>query len=64
MNRAFRFMMTALLLGGSALLIACSNDIGANGAESTGKSFDSRKYWDRCINGECPPMNETDARKK
>ncbi len=61
MNRASRFVATALLLVGSAMQTACGNSIGA---ESAGQSFDARKYWDRCLGTQCPPMDETDARKK
>jgi hypothetical protein len=25
---------------------------------------DARKYWDRCLETQCPPMDEIDRRKK
>jgi hypothetical protein len=52
-----RAMAMALLLAGMALLTGCA--INAGGAS---QSFDARKYWDRCLGTQCPPM-ETDARK-
>ncbi len=85
MTRTSRFVVTVLLLAGSALSDLQAATVVNSGSQpgtdklaqsvkmkrkvkmmrkSAGKSFDARKYWDRCINGMCPSMDEMDARKK
>jgi hypothetical protein len=60
-----RRMAIALLLTGADGLSACSNgDQGPLGSvTNSSASSSSKKFWDRCINGECPPM-ETDDKPK
>jgi len=40
---------------------ATCNAAGGIGAEPL---VDARKYWDRCLETQCPPMDEIDRRKK
>jgi len=61
-----RRMVIALLVTGADALSACSSngDQGPLGsATNSSASSTSKKFWDRCINGECPPM-ETDEKPK
>jgi hypothetical protein len=68
MRRAPKFVATALILAAAALQPACSNDSGSPGilgnAANSSASQTSKKFWDRCINTECPPMNEDEGRAK
>lgn len=68
MHRAPKFVATALILAAAALQPACSNDPSSSGilgnAANSSASQTSKKFWDRCINTECPPMNEDDGRAK
>jgi hypothetical protein len=61
-----RRMAIALLLTGASALPACSNgDQGPLGSvTSSSASSSSKKFWDRCINGECPPMDSEDKPQK
>jgi hypothetical protein len=61
-----RHIAVALLLTGVHALSACSNgDQGPLGSvTSSSASMDSRKFWDRCNNGECPPMDSEDKPQK
>ena len=59
MNRASRFIAMGLLFVCAALHTGCS----ING-DSSDQSVNARKYWDRCLGTQCPPMEETGARKK
>jgi hypothetical protein len=55
----------ALLLTGAEALSACSSgDQGPLGSvTNSSTSSASKKFWDRCINGECPPMDPDDKPK-
>ncbi len=59
MSRVSRLVAMGLLLACAVLQAACS----LNG-DSSAQPFDARKYWDRCLGAQCPPMDEGDARKK
>jgi hypothetical protein len=62
----FRLIAVALLLNGVHALSACSNgDQGPLGSvTNSSASTTSKKFWDRCVNGECPPMDTDDKPKK
>ena len=68
MHRTPKFVATALILAAAALQPACSNDASSPGilgnAANSSSSQTSKKFWDRCINSECPPMNENDPQPK
>ena len=69
MHRVSRIAVAALLLVGAAMLAACSNGEAGGagllgGGTSTPAAQTSKKFWDRCIQTECPPMNEDDGRPK
>jgi ABC-type glycerol-3-phosphate transport system substrate-binding protein len=63
MHRAPKFVVIALLLAAALVQTACGNDTLSN-ATSSSAATTSKKFWDRCINGECPPMNEDDGKPK
>ena len=56
MKRLVHFGLMALLLAPAALQTGCGNTAEA--------PVNARKYWDRCLGTQCPPMDEADARKK
>jgi hypothetical protein len=68
MHKASRDVVAGLLLMGAAMLGACSNGEGGagllGGGTQTPAAQTSKKFWDRCIQTECPPMNEDDGRPK
>jgi len=68
MHRAPKLVVTALLLAAAALQPACSNDASDPGilgnAVSSSASTTSKKFWDRCLSDQCPPMNEDDGKPK
>jgi hypothetical protein len=56
LKRLLNFGLLALLLAGAAVQTACGN--------SAEPPMNARKYWDKCLGAQCPPMDEVDARKK
>jgi hypothetical protein len=56
LKRLLDFALMGLLLAGAAVQTAC-----ANTAEPP---MNARKYWDRCLGTQCPPMDELDGRRK
>jgi hypothetical protein len=54
-----RRVAIALLLTDAGALSACSSgDQGPLGSVTNSSATStSKKFWDRCINGECPPMD-------
>jgi len=56
LKRLVDFALMVLLLAGAAAQTACGN--------TAQPPMDSRKYWDRCLGAQCPPMDEAGARKK
>jgi hypothetical protein len=56
LKRLLDFGLMALLLTGAAIQTGCGN--------TAEPPMNARKYWDRCLGAQCPPMDETDARKK
>jgi hypothetical protein len=56
LKRLLDFGLMALLLAGAAVQTGCGN--------TAEPPMNARKYWDRCLGAQCPPMDETDARKK
>jgi hypothetical protein len=56
LKRLLDFALMGLLLASAAVQTAC-----ANTAEPP---MNARKYWDRCLGTQCPPMDEVDGRKK
>jgi hypothetical protein len=56
LKRYLDFGLMALLLAGAAVQTGCGN--------TAEPPMNARKYWDRCLGAQCPPMDETDARKK
>jgi hypothetical protein len=57
MTRTSQFLTAALLLAVSVLQSGC-------GSAGASQPMDARKYWDKCLGIQCPPMDEADARKK
>ena len=56
LRRLVHFGLMALLLASAALQTGCGN--------TAAPPMNARKYWDRCLGTQCPPMDEVDARKK
>jgi hypothetical protein len=56
LKRLLHFGLMALLLAGAAMQTACGN--------TAEPPMNARKYWDRCLGTQCPPMDEVDGRKK
>jgi hypothetical protein len=56
-----RWVAAGLLVAAVVTLAACGGDGGplANGTSSA-TAIKSKKFWDRCNNGECPPMDQDD----
>ena len=63
MHRARKLAVTTLLLASAAIQPACSNGFGATGP-SESASATSKKFWDRCLGTQCPPMNAEDRPPK
>jgi hypothetical protein len=61
MQQSLKWLAAGLLVAGLGTLAACSGDGSplANGTSSTA-AIKSKKFWDRCNNGECPPMDQDD----
>ena len=56
---------TVLLLACAAIQPACKNGFTAQGGSAPSASEASKKFWDRCIGTQCPPMNsDEDAPKR
>jgi len=66
MRLASKFALIVLLFTAVVSLEACSGGDGAplGGATSSSASMRSKKFWDRCNNGECPPMDADDRPQK
>jgi hypothetical protein len=56
LKRLINFGLMALLLAGAGVQTGCGN--------TAQPPMNARKYWDRCLGTQCPPMDEVDARKK
>ena len=63
MQRARKLAATAVILTCAAVQAACSNGFGASGASEAASST-SKKFWDRCLGTQCPPMNSEDEAPK
>jgi len=65
MHQSSRWIAAGTLLAAVVTLAACGGDGGpiANGTSSTA-AIRSKKFWDRCNNGECPPMDQDDRPEK
>ena len=65
MHQSLRLLATGMLLAAVVTLAACGGDGGplANGTSSTA-AVRSKKFWDRCNNGECPPMDQDDRAER
>ena len=59
MHRTRKIAAAALLVASAVGLGACGNSFGADTASST-----SKKFWDRCLGTQCPPMNSDDDAPK
>jgi hypothetical protein len=61
MHQSSRLIAAGMLLAVLVTLAACAGDGAplANGTNSTA-AIRSKKFWDRCNNGECPPMDQDD----
>jgi hypothetical protein len=63
MHRARKLAVTVLLLACAAMQPACSNGFTADGPAPSA-SETSKKFWDRCLGTQCPPMNSDDGAPK
>jgi hypothetical protein len=59
MKPALRLSFCALLVALALSQAGCS----VSGAEPT-PGVDAKKYWDRCLGTQCPPMDDDAVRKK
>lgn len=64
MRRARKLTVTAMFLACAALQPACTNAFTADGATASSASETSKKFWDRCLGTQCPPMNSDDDAPK
>jgi hypothetical protein len=42
----------------------CSNGFTSDGGSAPSASETSKKFWDRCLGTQCPPMNSDDDAPK
>jgi hypothetical protein len=65
MHHISRIISAGMLAAALVTLAACGGDGGpfANATSSTA-ALRSKKFWDRCNNGECPPMDQDDRAEK
>jgi len=62
MRRARELVGAVLLLVCAVMQSGCSSGFTAEGGSSA--SDTSKKYWDRCLGAQCPPMNADDDAPK
>ena len=53
-----------LLLACVVMQSGCSNGFTSDGGSAPSASETSKKFWDRCLGTQCPPMNSDDDAPK